>query len=395
MDPLEQLEVQLRALLQEKLNSPRFSVKCLNKQLAESGDMVVKIADPAWIGEDQPEAVFLDGEDRSWSLPVARENISNLSISLFLNRPETYRTLITRWSDGTWQIAENRQNRKIHLTCDIDDGNCEQFSLTDLRVVSVRNVVKNLLILQGFQVLLEKPTEETVETLHVGLTRTGSGVNLLCGPVVTNGVTACEYIQKRANDMQLIAQHKYGLRVKDQARFQQMIASLGRSAAVVDLLESKASSPIDFRRDKNQSSKGAAFILYNFARLSVLFRTFEEKQRTGYYPELAPIETIDFGLLKEEDEWQLFWVYVAGFPAMLRQALGDGQLARLSPHVVLGFTSGLVICLSKYYRRVRILTENRDHMLPTIFARIYLLKSVYRVLSTLLDLLELEPVTQM
>lgn len=195
MDPLEQLEIQLRAVLQEKLKSPRFSVKCLNKQLAESGDMVVKIADPAWIGEDQPEAVFLDGEDRSWSLPVARERISNLSISLFLNRPETYRALITRWSDGTWQIAENLQKRKIHLTCDIDDGHCEQLSLTDLRVVSVRNVVKNLLMLQGFQVLREKSTEETVDVLHVGLTRTGSGVNLLCGPVITNGVTASEYIR--------------------------------------------------------------------------------------------------------------------------------------------------------------------------------------------------------
>uniref|UniRef100_A0A1Q3F0V5 DALR anticodon binding domain-containing protein n=1 Tax=Culex tarsalis TaxID=7177 RepID=A0A1Q3F0V5_CULTA len=394
MDPLEQLEHQLRAILQQKLKSPRFSVKCQNKQLAAGGDILVKIADPTWIGEDQLDAVFLDGEDREWRLPITREKISNLSISLFLNRTETYRSLVTSWSEGTWKFEDNLQ-KKIHLSCDIDDSNCDQLSLTDLRVVLVRNVVRNLLMLQGYQVLPEESTEESVDRLHVGLTRAGSGVNLLCGPVITSGTTACEYIRKRANDMQLIAQHKYGLRVKDQERFQKMISSLGRSAAIVDLLESKASSPIDMKRDKNQSSKGAAFILYNFARLSVLFRTFEEKQLTGYYPELPPTEMIDFDLLKEEDEWQLFWVYVAGFPAILRQALGDGQLVRVAPHVVLGFTSGLVISLSKYYRRVRILTENRDHMLPTMFARIHLLKAVYRVLSTLLDLLELEPVSQM
>lgn len=392
MDPLQLLEQQLKAILHDKLKSRRFSVKCQNKQLAECGDIVVKIADPSGIGEDQPEAIFLDQENREWSLPIAREKISNLSIGLFLDRTETYRLLIS--SSGSWQMSENL-GKKIHLTCDIDGSNCEQYSLTELRVVSVRNVVKNLLVLQGFEVLKENSTEESVDRLHVGLTRTGSAVNLLCGPVVTNGTLASEYVRKRANDMQLIAQHKYGLRVKDQERFQKMIASLGRSAAIVDLLESKASSPIVMKGDKNQSSKGAAFILYNFARLSVLFRTFEEKQRSGYYPDLPPVETVDFGLLREEDEWQLFWVYVAGFPAMLRQALGDGQLARVAPHVVLGFTSGLVICLSKYYRRVRILTENRDHMLPTMFARIHLLKSVYRVLSTLLDLLELEPVTQM
>lgn len=120
--------------------------------------------------------------------------------------------------------------------------------------------------------------------------------------------------------MQLIAQHKYGIRVRNHQRFQETIASLGRSAAIVDMLESKASSPIDMRKEKNQSSKGqsmnlhgqrkcvpklilsigAAFILYNYARLSVLFRTYEEKQKTGYYPELPSIENVDFSLLKEE-----------------------------------------------------------------------------------------------
>lgn len=57
--------------------------------------------------------------------------------------------------------------------------------------------------------------------------------------------------------------------------------------------------------------KGAAFILYNYARISVLFKTFAEKQKTGYYPELPPLENVDFSLLSEEVS------FVPGFIDML------------------------------------------------------------------------------
>lgn len=63
--------------------------------------------------------------------------------------------------------------------------------------------------------------------------------------------------------MQLIAQHKYGIRVRDHRHFQETIASLGRSAAIVDMLESKASSPVDMRKDKYQSSKGKCACYFN------------------------------------------------------------------------------------------------------------------------------------
>lgn len=44
--------------------------------------------------------------------------------------------------------------------------------------------------------------------------------------------------------MQLMAQHKYGLRVKNEAFFQNLIANLGKAAVTIDLLEVKPSNSV-------------------------------------------------------------------------------------------------------------------------------------------------------
>ncbi|EAT42580.1 AAEL005905-PA [Aedes aegypti] len=395
MHDMEKFEEHLKKALQKWFNISRYSIRYQSKQLAQCGDIVVKFIPPTPT-DVSFETQSLIEESIEWNLPLETIEITNLSAELHLKRESVFRYFITNCIEDNLRF-HNEELNYIVLISDTDELCPDNFTMTDFRLSVVHEVVKNVLGFCGFKVLNHRPTEEVPQVINIARNRRkgSTGIELLCGPVTSNGIIAADYIKKRANDMQLIAQHKYGIRVRDHQRFQETIASLGRSAAIVDMLESKTSSPIDMRKEKNQSSKGAAFILYNYARISVLFKTFAEKQKTGYYPELPPLENVDYSLLSEEDEWHLFWVYVVGFPEMLKQALGDGQLTRLSPHLVLGFTSGLVICLSKYYRRVRILTENRDHLLPTMYARIYLLKSVYYILSTLLDILDLEAVTQM
>ncbi|XP_029718815.2 DALR anticodon-binding domain-containing protein 3 [Aedes albopictus] len=396
MNDTGKLEEQIKNAMQKWFNVSRCSTRYQNKQLAECGDIVVKFVHPT---QKHDAADFdtqsLVDETIEWVLPMERIKVFDSSAALYVKREYVFHCFIMKCLEGQL-FCDNESQKEIYLTSDVDETCSDKFNMTKFRLSVIHKVVRNLLEFGGF-VVSNRPTEGHSLAIHLTRNRRkeSTGIELLCGPITSHDINATDYVKKRANDMQLIAQHKYGIRVRNHQRFQETIASLGRSAAIVDMLESKASSPIDMRKEKNQSSKGAAFILYNYARLSVLFRTFEEKQKTGYYPELPSIGNVDFSLLKEEDEWHLFWVYVVGFPDLIKQALGDGQLARMSPHLVLNFTSSLVICLSKYYRRVRILTENRDHLLSTMFARIYLLKSVYYVLSTLLKILNLEAVTQM
>ncbi|XP_062555229.1 DALR anticodon-binding domain-containing protein 3 [Armigeres subalbatus] len=394
MEDFKKLDDVLKNFVQKWFNTSRYSMRYQNRQLSECGDIVVKLIEPQRIDTADFAVQSLVEESIEWKLPLENIKMFSSSIAFHLKREYVFRYCIEKALDHKLGFGDEPSS-EISVISDVDEISSDNFNMTDFRLSTVQKVVKNLLDFGGFKMI--HPTENP--TLIISIVRNRNkefnAFELVCGPVTSQFINAKDYVKKRANDMQLIAQHKYGIRVRDHRHFQETIASLGRSAAIVDMLESKASSPVDMRKDKYQSSKGASFILYNYARLSVIFETLSEKQKIGYYPELPSLEDIDFSRLEEEDEWHLFWVYVAGFPNMVKQALGDGQLERLSPHLVLAFTSGLVICLSKYYRRIRILTENRDHLLSTMFARIYMLKSVYYVLSTLLNMLDLEAVTQM
>lgn len=99
-----------------------------------------------------------------------------------------------------------------------------------------------------------------------------------------------------------MAQHKYGLRVKNERVFIDLIEKLGNYAVTVDLLEVKVTSPVGLNWNAlgNGSSKGASFILYNSARLESLMDNFDSKVQDGYYPPLPKFEDIDINLLKEE-----------------------------------------------------------------------------------------------
>lgn len=132
---------------------------------------------------------------------------------------------------------------------------------------------------------------------------------LICG-VVTNlsdkklsQVDAHDYIAKRSQDMHLTSIHRYGVRARDNDAFTTLIKQLGRSAVTLDLLEVKPSSSVMLTDNPNH-----AFILYNSARLETLLRKFQAKVQAGYYVPVPDISEIQFSLLKEEEEWQLFKV---------------------------------------------------------------------------------------
>lgn len=119
-----------------------------------------------------------------------------------------------------------------------------------------------------------------------------------------------------------MAEHKYGVRAKDEQIFKDLIRTVGVAAVTVDLLEVKHSSPVTLSMtnhcggtSKGISScnnsfffweliftccAGATFILYNSARIETLCATFDERIRSGYYPPMPSLEHIEMGMLKEE-----------------------------------------------------------------------------------------------
>lgn len=122
-----------------------------------------------------------------------------------------------------------------------------------------------------------------------------------------------------------------------------------------------------------------------------------------------------------KEEWLLLFVYIAGYPDMIRKTICDIREGFIAPNLICSYLSGLSSNFSVYYRRCKILMvgfnikidffdvfksliivqsmstlqQNLPHLMPLMFARLYLLMCVRFVFNSALALLDIVPVAQM
>lgn len=100
--------------------------------------------------------------------------------------------------------------------------------------------------------------------------------------------------------MEKMAEMKYGTEKENFILYDYV--KLGACIVTFDLLRTKHTNviPLDQLIAQSSTSKGAAFILYNVARLQSILNTFDEQVSSGAYNKLPTLDQIDFSLLKEE-----------------------------------------------------------------------------------------------
>lgn len=101
--------------------------------------------------------------------------------------------------------------------------------------------------------------------------------------------------------MEKMAESKYGSNKENVVI--DKCQTLGAAVVIFDLLKVKHYNAIDMEKLMKATSptvKGAAFILYNVARLQTLLAAFDQQVAKGFYAPLPPFDQIDFGLLKTE-----------------------------------------------------------------------------------------------
>ncbi|ETN61112.1 hypothetical protein AND_007238 [Anopheles darlingi] len=420
MDLLAELHRDLTNFLSTSGYTTGYTLKFLDRRLCQMGDVMIRHGIDSELRLDVERLLL---ESKEWKLPIERAILEGNTGRLWIQRATAFQWGLESYRQRP-MFGVGRGRIFIEDEPPTDDqqrdtnGQPNTLSMANFRMNALRKVLRNCFTYTGYQLVSERDPEDNRDhdsrnLIEIAIvhrkTRGGPEqlggarrIEMLVGPVLHGADlgNADDYIARRSNDMQLIAQHKYRVDLRHMPDSHSSIASLGRSAAIVDVLQAKHSSAIDMRRGLASSTisscKGASFILYNYARLAALFEKYETMRQTQGYPELpSTVEGLDFTLLTEPDEWQLLFVYVIGFPTALRQTLGDGMLERMAPHRLLEFTFGLVSCLSKYYRQTRILTENRPKLVPAMLVRLCLLRSVYHTLDVLLNLLNLEAVTKM
>ncbi|XP_045769301.1 DALR anticodon-binding domain-containing protein 3 [Maniola jurtina] len=346
---------------------------------------------------------------KDWPIPIVKAEEVKDRIHLFIDRQKSIRL---GFQNATNNIAVLLQRISIDTPVIKIDPYCENSnSLAFLRLKCLKEVLKNLYLIHTY------PKEQNLIIVVTWRSECDhyqpySNVHyIFCGPVLNNQtglkektITASEFIKQRQDELTLIAKHRYGIRESMEDKCKEFIAHMGQSAVTFELLQTKCGSPVKIAScSSGGPTKGPAFILYNCARLETLIRTFNEKVVEGIYPPLPSLENTDLTLLTDKDEWCLIFTYIMGLPSLLKASFNlkedpreyDEGICVFRPHFICNFLSSMVKAFSQYYRRVRILTEPRKHLLPVMFARIHMLIILNDTLKLCLRILNIKSVSQM
>ncbi|XP_071081625.1 DALR anticodon-binding domain-containing protein 3-like [Haliotis cracherodii] len=216
--------------------------------------------------------------------------------------------------------------------------------------------------------------------------------------------TAQEFIQLRLDQMREASIMKYGDEVQGQG-WETTLSGMSSASIAFEMLttSSRNSVKLDVSDEDRMGAenRAGAFVMYNCARLSTLFTHFEEAVEKGTYPPLPPVGDVKFEHLKQEEEWELMFNYIYPYPDLVEQCVekvapsaGDIQ-ARIHTHKISNFLINLSRCLSSYYSRVHILGDGRPHLLPLMYARLHLMRAAHRVIKNGLNMMGIQPFSQL
>lgn len=162
------------------------------------------------------------------------------------------------------------------------------------------------------------------------------------------------------------------------------LETLTSSWVTFALLGSSIYSPvkIDF------TAQNSSFVLYNIARISRLLQTYDEMVREGQYPPRE--QNIDYSLLKEPEEWELFYNFILPCHEVISDCGEDRSL-----HKLIAFLIKFASTYSRYYNRVKVLKEVVPNLFPQVIARIWLLDKILDTFTSCLSILNLHPLRNM
>lgn len=154
------------------------------------------------------------------------------------------------------------------------------------------------------------------------------------------------------------------------------------------LLSNNTNQPVVLDVNNNKSS----FVLYNYARIAQLFRAFKEK----YGGEISQdVSQVDFGLLQEEEEWELVFNYLMQYESVVCSTLDNNDESNIKLGKLCAFYSCLANTFSRYYNRVHILRDYLPHLVPTMQARLFLIEAVRRTFEHGFGLLDIPVMNHM
>ncbi|KAH8281182.1 hypothetical protein KR018_008293 [Drosophila ironensis] len=285
-------------------------------------------------------------------------------------------------------------------------ANYQACGATDLRhhrLQRLYDIMIRLVVFSGCDLVpVSKATAQTpvlcVEMQRCHGTDDPGHVCVVCGPVLepdtkmATMLTMQDYLELRSTHMQLMALHRSGLRPQGSCSLNTLMHRLGEAALIVDLFEVRHASAAKVVRNGCGSSKGAAYILYNSARIETLLRNFENQVNLGVYESLPGLDKIDFTLLEDDLDWQLIYGCLLHFPEVVESTLDQLKQGLVGVHLLIRYMDNLATVFSRYYRVKKILVQKREQLVPILYARITLVMAVRQVMNLTFQLIGIHPV---
>ncbi|XP_060522577.1 DALR anticodon-binding domain-containing protein 3 [Cylas formicarius] len=266
------------------------------------------------------------------------------------------------------------------------DGPDTVDDLSALRMSLIKTIVENLL---KFVTAKNSDGAKTIV-----LSQTADGDSILCGAVINDGGvkdtdrSVSDFYDKRIADLRTMSRHRLGVQVSEEH-----FKKLAEASVALEMLANKPHKCIKIPMDG--VNKNSLFVVYNYARLCALLKEFDSRVTRGIYPAIGDVKDIDFDLLDRREEWELVYVYVLQFPAVIESCIGDIESGVINPQHLVTFLINWSSLFSVYYNKCRILVDPRVHLFGLIHARMCLINGLRWVVHNSLRMLGIDPVTQM
>lgn len=354
---------------------------------------------------DVAEKIFeqLISKSSDWPVRIQRCTLQRERICLFLNRGDIVANSITMAIECGMTFGKVKSTGKTFTLKYQPD---RQSDLTTQRLRLMRNIAAKVLNLHGYTL----STGENCIGRYMFTSKSEGSVDegyekYVCG-VVKNSqsnlkeiyLTWEQYIKCKMNQLAELSEHKFIEDKKNNTK-DFFLHNLANAIVIFELVAVKPSRSVIIGNNQEDRSivntRGASFVLYNTARIATIIMKYNEKVSRGDYPNLPDIKNVDFSQLQEEEEWELIYNFIFGYPQMINNCLKCESSFHIYPQVICSFVSRLCQKFSVYYRKVRILTEGGDHLISKMVARLYMLRALQIVFENALDILSIKPVSRM
>ncbi|XP_076651233.1 uncharacterized protein LOC143358168 [Halictus rubicundus] len=348
---------------------------------------------------------LLISSSKAWPIKIEKYFLQKERICLFLQRVPIIQNAIRAVIERQHDFGRSSPVNKVFSLRTNQD---EESELTTARLRFIQIITENILHLHGCKTDKEDARFKVVFTSKSEGKTEDDYEKCVCG-VVKNSksntketqLTWEEYIQDKINELKILNDQKnFEMDEEDVRSDDQFLENIAKATATFELLSVKPSRAV-FIGCKSAAdrcitnTKGASFVLYNATRIAAIVAKYNSKKLAGEYPDLPNINDVNFSLLDQEEEWELVYNFIIGYQEIIKDCIKYEPVFQTNPQILCIFLSRLCQKFSIYYRRIRILTEAYDHLIPTMTARLFMLHSLQIVIQNALILMDIVPVLRM